>query len=116
MLYFKLEATTFSGNKTILAKEVVHADLNPLKNDEIRVFPNPFAENDVFNIAFQSSSDEAAALEIMDFSGKIIYSKKINCQEGQNIITLESRELRKGNYFLKLTGSNLTSTQKIVIL
>jgi PKD repeat protein len=70
------------------------------------VFPNPAEESVTLNIV----ADEALKLQItmIDVLGQTIHSVQANCYEGTNSLQLNTSQLAKGTYFVRLTCEGKT--------
>jgi len=80
----------------------------------VNVEPNPFY--DIINIKFLSNCTSTVDVEIVDVSGRVIYSEdNIIKFEGYNNIQLDSTaHLAQGLYILKVKSGNNTYTSKII--
>jgi hypothetical protein len=67
---------------------------------EVRLYPNP--NNGSFTLSFNSeNTKELMFIEIMDYTGKLIYTKQINVFESDNIV-LQLPELTNGMYVCRV--------------
>ena len=98
--------------------------LTPLKiNNEIppenfsvlEVFPNPF--NPQTSIRYQTFNDEKIVLQIFDVNGRLIDSliDRFHVKGNHQIIWF-AEQYPSGIYFIKLTTSSTTNTEKILLL
>jgi hypothetical protein len=76
-------------------------------DNAVKVFPNP-SSSGVFNISTSSSGE---SLEVLNILGSVIYKQKKGAQETQ----LDLSSLPSGTYFVRLTNSSATRTEKLVI-
>jgi cytochrome c peroxidase len=99
-----------NGNLTILGS-TVSADLNEVENLKINVFPNPATT--FINIEFTNAKENETTINIIDMSGKMVYSE-IN---SKNLEThrLDLNNLSNGIYLVNIFSGN-TSTQKKIII
>lgn len=80
---------------------------------DVLVYPNPVA--DFGTIAFELESSSNVTVQIYNLSGKIVQEiNKQGLNEGANTISINTFELSKGTYIVKLTGDNLSKTTKFV--
>ncbi|MFW6019502.1 MAG: C25 family cysteine peptidase [Bacteroidales bacterium] len=79
----------------------------PKKESELKVFPNPASEE--INIV---SGENIELIEIMDVSGRLIYTKQVN--DFENLINVQN--ITEGVYFLKIRMANKTIENKKVII
>ncbi len=80
----------------------------------VEASPNPFI--DKITIRITSVTKENAVLDIYSITGEeVVYTEKIKCQAGVNVIALSNlSEFSKGYYLLRLTSGKKISTCKIV--
>jgi hypothetical protein len=80
---------------------------------EARLFPNP--TNQFFSVEFELKNPEYLSFDLYDISGKKIQMLlrdwvKVN----NNTFSFDTRDLEKGIYILKITGSTTNITQKVI--
>lgn len=78
--------------------------------EKISMYPNPASEQ--INITFNKKSTEPFAIEIADFLGKKVYSQSYNAI---NTITIDTKPLSKGVYFLTVSLKEKREMQKIIV-
>ncbi len=76
-----------------------------------RIHPNP--SDGIFNISFIEAQEEPTNLNIIDISGKTVYTQVL--EPRQINYNLQLTSLAAGVYFVNIIGSKNSSTQKIVI-
>jgi hypothetical protein len=76
-------------------------------DNKITVYPNPATDQFVFN----SEDKSIDKIELIDFSGKAVYSRNVNYQSG----TVDLTGISKGVYIVKLYSKGEFSTKKIVV-
>lgn len=76
------------------------------------VYPNP--NNGQFTVAFTQSQRAAASLQLLDITGRTLWSKEVSNSDGQSI-AVEPGELSKGIYFMKVSTGTKTVTLKISV-
>lgn len=86
---------------------VIGANIDEGNSIDFGIYPNP--ANEVVSISINENS--ISLIEIMDISGKIIYSNQTNT--GTETIDVSAWE--KGVYLVRLTNDNKVSTQSLVI-
>ncbi|MCH9660340.1 MAG: T9SS type A sorting domain-containing protein [Bacteroidetes bacterium] len=100
---------------TLVEKELILKDLEfsnqiisdiPTLEEQVTsiVSPNPITENSA--ILFHSTNSQALQLDIFDITGKLVYSKPIEAEKGQNNITMGIQGLQSGIYLYELYGNN----------
>lgn len=73
------------------------SDVVLAKNDEVKIYPNPANEN----IFVSGKVENIKNAQILDFSGKVIYSENLPFKNKKNISV---QSLTTGSYLLKLDG------------
>lgn len=84
-----------------------------LREDEVTIFPNPAGSESA--ISFTSVIDESYTLSIMDANGKVVSTEQIKAMEGFNIYAFDVSQLRRGIYFVQLTGSTTTVVKRLAV-
>ncbi|MBL7766042.1 MAG: T9SS type A sorting domain-containing protein [Chitinophagaceae bacterium] len=88
-------------------------DLNTLKID-LSIVPNPSqAQSSVF---FTLKENTSITLEVIDINGKVIATSKENLNKGYNSMKVNTQNLSNGLYFVKLSGTNVTATEKLTVI
>jgi hypothetical protein len=80
--------------------------------NEITIVPNP--ANGIINLNsnwIQGSS----SIEIMDITGKIIYSQTINTTKGQKSVTIDLTDVADGSYLVRVFSDQRVQTVKLLI-
>lgn len=109
--YYKLKQTDFNGD---------FEEFDPIsiqfegKKNEMYVFPNPSSTG--FKLRIQLDQNEEAVFQIQDLNGKIILEETHKLSIGENLVSLESKDLNPGVYFLqsKLGNKSLKPVKLIV--
>lgn len=96
-------------NLTIKPKS---AGINNVNNSELSfvVFPNP-AKNMV-TINWNTLTNEVAAINITDLSGKVVMSTEVSMNNNSKV---DVSNLNTGFYFMTVATENGTNTQKLII-
>jgi len=77
----------------------------------INVFPNPFSEQ--FTIQFNKTVEQSIQLKLYDIYGRELMKRNIDV--GTNELTIESKGLSAGVYFLELTNvEGLRVVEKLI--
>ena len=82
------------------------------RQSSICIFPNP-SETGIFSIYFYGNNT-TEKIEIVDITGKIVYSKTLNNQ-CENILPIDISDQKSGVYILKIQFNNEIITKKIII-
>jgi len=85
-----------------------------LAQGNIIAAPNPFS--DQLYVAYESSGQENAKVEMFDNSGRLVLTKDgIQSYPGRNVISIENaRSLSKGFYFIRVTSNKPFKPFKVV--
>lgn len=78
------------------------------------IYPNPVTATSVLEV--QSSTYTAAKIEVLDVSGKLLFSKEVKLSQGKNTLTLSKTGLvpaKEGLYFLRIQTDRSILTFKI---
>jgi hypothetical protein len=80
---------------------------------DLAVAPNPF--NNELEVAFEAQNNEPCTLQIIDLTGKVIYTSQLNSDGSGNYYDVISLgHLEVGTYFLRLRNGDNIQQQKIV--
>jgi hypothetical protein len=101
---FGLANLILSGFNTDLVSET----------NDIDIYPNPFY--DELKIVYNSADTQQISIEILDISGKLVYSKQnIKRNSGLNYFKITNLEdLHRGVYFLKISSDVMIVSEKII--
>jgi len=113
---FNLDAPDFLplANSPVLKRSVWYeSEIQEMNNySDINAFPVPFT--DQLTIGLNSQNEGLVNIQLVDISGKTVYTDNQYVLSGQNYLTISSLNLQTGVYFLKL--SNTLSTHIIKVL
>lgn len=115
---FKFVFTSNGGNNFYLddINLDVNAGTNNLENinSSVQLFPNP--ASDQVNIAFSLLSTKKINVAIINLLGQTVYTtEKQTFYNGENIITLNVRDIRPGSYFITIMDE-VSSIKKPLII
>jgi hypothetical protein len=79
----------------------------------IKVYPNP--SNGEFVLDINSFIDEDYNLSVIDITGKLVYSSKIECKVGTNNIPVNIKNLKSGVYSLMVGNESQVVTRRLLI-
>ncbi|WP_062180813.1 T9SS type A sorting domain-containing protein [Dysgonomonas macrotermitis] len=113
-LYSEVTRENTPPNYVILQRSTVS---QPIIADEAKktaqAYPNPFA--DMLTIRFNAVESENIQISIFDIAGKQVYNQKeSNVSAGENQININTSQLSKGSYVLRLAGES-TKYSTIII-
>lgn len=108
---FKFLFTSDGGNNIFIDDINIYAEPpseDPILNitdltsgvNEINIYPNPATNN--FNIDFTQEVPGEVRVELFDTQGKLVQTSNHNTSKGQNMITLDTRKLKAGMYFINI--------------
>jgi len=90
--------------------------IKPMVTDDdvakLKIYPNP--ANEILNIELSNIIEGSATIEIYDLNGKLCYYKVINTS--QKLQSIDIRSILKGIYNIRITTTNKTENQKLVII
>jgi hypothetical protein len=81
------------------------------KNDNIKIYPNPFEEN--ISIQLKSAKSEYVNIIIQNLLGQTFSELKVLLVNGENEINLPV-ELKNGIYLINISGNNISYTAKLI--
>lgn len=108
--YYRLKMVDNDNSIKLSNISVVNILNQNLKLEKIK--PNPF-ENQI-SIDFNIPNNDQILLEIIDITGKKIIQNQYDVISGDNNIQLNTNDLNKGIYILKISNSNITLKSKII--
>lgn len=79
----------------------------------LSVFPNP--SNGNFNLAFEVAGVKDAQLEVLDLSGRIVYSQVLQNISGQTQLRINISGVAQGVYLLNLRSEDWSVVEKLII-
>ncbi|MBO7441678.1 MAG: T9SS type A sorting domain-containing protein, partial [Paludibacteraceae bacterium] len=82
-------------------------------SNSITVSPNP--AHDILNISLETRFNDIVVISLIDMVGKTTYKTSIELHQGENSHTVDLSGIASGIYLLRLEGSNIHATSKIVI-
>lgn len=108
--YYRLVQTDIDGKKSYFEIKRILNSSN--KNSSVIVSPNPFGENLSAFISLDKS--QKLFITVSDMTGKILKTANGIYGQGSSELKIQSGELPKGIYLLKVSGENFNSTQKVI--
>jgi hypothetical protein len=92
------------------------SDGKSLLEEDVNVFPNPASEK--VNIMFTSNIAQGISIQIIDATGKLIYTIYEGEHQGEKTYIWSPQlqgKAKAGNYFCKISTENKVITQSIII-
>ncbi|MBC7949452.1 MAG: T9SS type A sorting domain-containing protein, partial [Chitinophagaceae bacterium] len=99
--YYRLNQKDIDGRGK-LSKFVLINGEKPFTIAISGVFPNPATTQ--ISLVIDAPKREDIGLVIMDVMGRIVKQQKVNVEIGSNVITVETANLAKGSYLVKLVS------------
>jgi hypothetical protein len=125
-LYYSFRDTVRGGSQQYYRLRQVdidrHSKLSPvllLKSEKPlqftidALFPMPAI--DKLNVSVQAPVKDRATVIVMDLSGRIMLSKKVPVETGNNIVSIDISRLNKGVYVMKLLWSEGNGLSRVFI-
>jgi len=81
----------------------------------ISIAPNPLSLGDVIKINIEANDRIDANIYLIDIQGKVVLEAYQNISPGNHHINLDSKELEKGFYILKIASGSRIVSKKLVI-
>lgn len=105
--------TAINGNcsDTVMFLVDVTVGMNELSTSNLSIYPNP--ANEEVHVTFEQVA-EFMNIELIDATGRVL-NNQVSNQMGANLITFNVANLSSGFYTVRLTSSNLSETQKLMI-
>ena len=111
-IQFKIRSINDGASNFYMDNVRVFSGADPAGIDQLKVelnwklFPNP--TNEDFALEFEENKFENIRLEIIDLSGRIVYSQILNGTK----ISVSAKELKSGTYFVRLVSKEFASVKR----
>ncbi len=109
--YYRLKQIDKDG-KTTVSNIVLLKGFKSNKLEVVAVYPNPV--QDKLNLLIVSTKIAKGSIVIVDYSGKTLVSQQVQLINGEINVQLNTNQLVKGNYVIRLTNGLETATNKFV--
>src|SRR5690606_20568366 len=110
--YYRLKQIDRNGTMTIYEPKSVNA--GSFATSKVKVYPNP-ASDKVF-LYINASVAEKVDVSIVNAAGKLVHTETISVQAGNNNYQLNiNKQLVAGAYVIKVAGSEISETAKLLI-
>jgi hypothetical protein len=88
-------------------------EMNSISSDVI-LYPNPTSDEAI--ISFPSEKNEKLKITILDVQGKKLSESVVkDIMKGENLVTLNTSEIKNGIYFVQLTAGDTTQVIKMAV-
>ncbi|MFM2017435.1 MAG: hypothetical protein RL007_1091 [Bacteroidota bacterium] len=84
----------------------------PANTNAVSVYPNPGAGQ--FNLEYNTAVAEVVTVEVLDLTGRTVYSQQSTVATGRNILILDLSGLAAGTYSIRTTGETVSTTPLII--
>ncbi|GDX53075.1 hypothetical protein LBMAG27_21220 [Bacteroidota bacterium] len=108
--YYRLKQVDFDGPFSYSPIQSLNNAQVVLTADDVNVFPNPATTE--INVAVQMKKEGDQEIQIIDLSGRVVYSQSQSFYEGQNQFKLPLENLPTGFYFVKFGAEGQTPVLK----
>lgn len=109
--YYLLQQTDYDGTSKYSKKVVVKRSLS-VEPCMVKVFPNPYKNDDVLTIDLGASNNANVQVQIVDAMGKVV--SNVSCKTIGSAMRINPK-LNAGVYMVKVSVDGQTSTQKLVV-
>lgn len=112
--YIDFTTMTYISNPTFPCYSVATGVEEKMVNSfEYVIAPNPATEE--FMLLINSNVEEKFAVTINDITGRLVYNKAVDVDNGFNHLTINDVHLQSGIYFVNLVYKNEKITKKLII-
>ncbi|WP_461488271.1 T9SS type A sorting domain-containing protein [Pontibacter sp. HJ8] len=110
-VYYRLKQVDLDG--AFAYSKVIAVSAKGLASElTTQVYPNPFT--DIIKVTLTAPQTQQAELFLFDINGKQVLRKTLELEAGANALELSLQQLNSGMYILKIVGSGMESTTKII--
>lgn len=96
--------------KSLELINLIHYD-DELSNVPLALYPNP--ARDLTSLSFTAMLSESVQVQVIDAKGRLMYSAQMDISEGRNTVQLETAQLPKGLYLVKIESTSNTQTARL---
>ena len=109
--YYRLKQIDLDGkfaysNVIAVSAKGIAADM------QLQAYPNPFTED--LNVAVTAQKYGRASLQLFDMQGRLVHTGNVDLQPGVNELILPLKFVRKDMYILRLIGTGINGTVKVL--
>jgi len=103
------ECPSFTSNSSLVT---INVEENEAVQFDMSVFPNPTEGRVV--VKTHASRPTAAQINVLDMSGKIVFTSNENLNGGLNLIAIE-QELSAGVYTVEIRSGESAQTTRLIV-
>jgi hypothetical protein len=109
-VYYRIRLNDIDGKKTYSNTVSV---INNSITGQFAVNPNPVSTR--YNITMHAPQGGVGTLQLVDLSGKTVWTKQYNLQKGQTFLSINRTTEAKGIYVMIFRVNETLATQKVII-
>jgi len=99
----------------VLAEKALSVTDNNISN-QIKMYPNPVKKGDTLSLEFNSKLNSTVLeTQIINYLGQIVVEKKRYLDQNSKAIKIDTKDLKKGIYILKIVNQEHPKTFKFVV-
>jgi hypothetical protein len=87
--------------------------IEPGSLSPMTISPNPVKESN-FRLTVYGTDMQNAELQVLDITGKSVYSTTLSLKSGENVFEINTPQLRKGMYVVNVSTDTRTWSKKII--
>lgn len=78
-------------------------------------YPNPVAAGDRLMLNVQSNMEQTLKLEVIDLTGRLIFTQALDLMQGDNMLDMPTDELSPACYVVRVSGQDVLETAKFMV-
>lgn len=86
-----------------------------VKDASFNLYPNPAGQGTGINLSLNATEVFNADIQVYDNTGRLVVTQNHNFNTGNQVVTIANNNLQAGIYFVKLSGTELNITRKLVV-
>ena len=113
--YYRLKQTCLDGHYEYFNIVSVYNGSGKSSQSKLEILtiePNPFKGN--FNVAYNAASNEALRVQIVNTTGKLVFSETVSADNHTSYIFFDRLNLSKGFYLLRLSQAGKSAVKKLI--
>lgn len=101
--YYRIIQVDIDGDETLLGVISIQAEAD---FSDVLLAPNP--AKDQLSVSMNATGEMECELIVLDMSGKVVATKKVNAQQGANTFAVDVTTLDQGSYMMVVRTENTT--------
>jgi Secretion system C-terminal sorting domain len=111
---YRLKVVEENEGKITYSNTIVLKENNSNAGEKLAIYPNLIRGR--ASVQVKSETTERSTLQVVDYSGKLVYKEPVQLTKGTNSFNLDlTGKLAKGNYLVVLSLNGNLVTEKIII-